>query len=128
MRGFIALISVLIISAVLVLLAISAGQLSIGELKMTLQRNQALQSYYLAHACAEEALMKLKEDLTYVGSETLNINEAACDILNVEGEGNKDRIVKIESTAFNQTKKIKIKIDQVNPQYDIAFWQEVSDF
>jgi len=128
MRGYIALISILIISAVLVLIALSASHSGIGQSTMALQKNQSSESYYLAMACAEEALMKLKEDLGYRGDETLNIDGASCNILRVEGSGNKDRIIKTRSNAHNQTKKIKIEINRVNPEMEIKSWQEVADF
>jgi len=128
MRGYIALISILIISAILVLIALSASHFGISQLTMALQKNQSSESYYLAMACAEEALMKLKEDLGYRGDETLNIDGASCNILRVEGRGNKDRIIKTRSNAHNQTKKIKIEINRVNPEMEIKSWQEVADF
>lgn len=128
MRGYIALISVLIISAVLLLIALGASQFSLGQSTMAIQRNQSLKSYYLAQACAEEALMRLKEDLGYRGEEVLNINGASCQILRIEGSGNKDRIIKTLSNAHNQTKKIKIEIERVNPEIEIKSWQEVADF
>jgi len=128
MRGYIALISILIISAVLILIALSASHFGIGQTTMALQKNQSSESYYLAMACAESALMKLKEDLKYRGEEVLNINGASCSILGVEGRGNKDRIIKTVSNAHNQTKKIKIEIKKVNPETDIKSWQEVANF
>jgi len=128
MKGYIALISVLIISAILMLIALSASHFGISQLTMALQKNQSSESYYLAMACAEEALMKLKEDLGYRGDETLNIDGASCNILRVEGRGNKDRIIKTRSNAHNQTKKIKIEINRVNPETKIKSWQEVADF
>lgn len=128
MRGYIALISILIISAVLTLIVFSASHLSISQLTMALEKNQAKESYYLAQACAEEALMKLKEDVGYRGNEVLNIDGHTCNILNVEGRGNKDRVVKTSSNAYNQVKKIKITIKEVNPLLDFKSWLQVAEF
>ena len=60
MRGYIALISVLIISAVVLLIATSASLFSIGEANMGLEESQSWQAYYLANLCIEKALMGLK--------------------------------------------------------------------
>jgi len=128
MKGYIALISVLIISAVLLLITLSASHFGIGRSTMALQKNQATESYYLAQACGEETLMKLKEDLGYRGEEILNINGNACNILSVEGKGNKDRVIKVSSSTYNQFKKIKIEIKRVNPETEIKSWQEVANF
>lgn len=130
MRGFIALISILIISAVLLLIALTSSHFGIFQSKMVLQKNQSSESYYLATACAEEALMKLKEDLGYRGDETLNINGNSCEILRIEGSGNKDRVIKASSSTHNFTEKIKIEINRVNPEMEmeIKSWREVANF
>lgn len=127
-KGYIALILVLIISGVTLLVAISANLLGISESDMGLQKSQSSQSFYLAVLCAEDALMKLKDDLKYPGNETLSINDGICDILSVEGSGNQDRTIKTTGTYFKQTRKIKITINKVNPKTSINSWQEVVDF
>lgn len=127
-RGFIALISILIISAVILLIALGVSQFGISQSKIALQRNQTSESYYLAQSCAEEALMKLKEDLGYRGNEILNIEGNSCAILSVGGSGNRNRLVKTTSNAYNQIRKIKIEIDRINPLMEIKYWQEVANF
>lgn len=127
-KGYIALILVLIISGVTLLVAISANLLGISESDMGLQKSQSSQSFYLATLCAEDALMKLKDNLGYPGNETLSIDNGTCDILSVEGSGNQNRIIKTTGTYFNQTRKIKITINKVNPKTSIGSWQEVVDF
>lgn len=127
-RGYIALISILIASAIVLLISLSASLLSIGESKMGLQMNQASESFYLAQSCAEYALIALKNDLNYIGDETLTINGQDCTILPLEGSGNTDRVIKALSNAYNQTRKIRIEINQVNPEIDIKSWQEVANF
>lgn len=125
MRGYIALISVLIISALLLLIGLSTSHFGISQLSMGLQRSQTQESSWLAQACAEEALMKLVEsDFEYQGNETLNINGETCTILPIEKTGGKSQVIKVTSSAYNQTKKIKIEIKENK----IESWQEVADF
>ena len=126
--GYIALISVLIISALAILIASSANLISISESSMGLQENQAWGSFYLATACAEDALMKLKYNLNYPGNETLTFDNGTCTILPVEGEGNEERIIKVSAIAYNQTRKIKIRIKRVNPDTEISSWQQITEF
>ena len=124
MRGYVALISVLIMSAILTLIALSASYFGIGRSTMVLQKNQTSESYYLAMACAEEALIKLgKDQKHYQGNETLNINGASCSILPIEKEG-KVHIIKVSSNVHNQTKKIKIEVKKDK----MKSWQEVAEF
>ena len=127
-RGYIALISVIIISALVVLITSSANLFSISESDMGLQENQAWEAFYLATACAEDALMKLKDNLNYKGNETLTFDNGSCTIEPVEGSKNKNRTIKVSGSAYNQTRKIKIEINTVNPDTEIKSWQEVVDF
>lgn len=122
--GFIALITILIISAIILLMLISTSLANLDQLKMVLQKNQASESFYLATACAEEALIKLKDDLNYTGNETLIFDGGTCTILPVEGTNNSNRVIKTSGSAGNQVQKIKIEINKVNPEIEISSWQE----
>jgi len=122
-QGFVALVIVLIISAIALLIGLSISLLSVGEIKMSLQKSQSSQSYYLANLCAEEALMKLKDDIDYPGEILNNIENGSC-IISVEGNW----IVKVSANFSNQTKKIKIIISQISPQMIIISWQEAANF
>lgn len=128
MNGYIALVTILIISAVVLLIAVSANLLSISESDMGLEKNQASETYYLATACAEQALIGLKDSLDYPGNENLTIGDGSCYIYPPEGIGNENRVVKTSGTIYGLTRKIRIAISQVNPDMIIASWQEVSVF
>lgn len=127
-KGYIALISVLIISAIVVLIATSASLVSIGESDMALQQNQAWESFYLSDFCAEYALMKLESVLNYSGNETVTIGGNSCVIRPISGSGNFNRTVETQSTFSNQTRKVKVQISQISPTMQITSWQGVSDF
>ncbi len=106
------------------LIALSASQFGIGQSTMTLQKIQASENYYLAMACAEEALMKFgKDPKHYSGDEILTIEGKECTILPVESEGSV-KIIKVLSNLNNQVKKMKIEIKKNK----INSWQEVADF
>lgn len=123
-RGFIALVTISIISAVALLVCLSISFFSLGEAQMSLQKNQSSQAYYLANLCAEEALMKLKEDVNYQGNEVFDFEQGSCQILPIEGNWT----LKILADCSNQIKKLKIVVNQVNPETEISSWQEVADF
>ena len=69
-----------------------------------------------------------KDDLEYIGNETLIFDNGTCFTELLEGTGNEDRVIKVSGTAYNQTRKIKIEINIVNPNTDIESWLEVADF
>jgi len=123
-NGFIALVTVLIIFAIVLLVGLSIGLLSINEAQMGLKKSQSSQAYYLANLCVEDALMKLKENINYSGNETIETESGSCQILPIEGKWT----IKTISNFQNQVKKIKIIISQVNPKMIISSWQEVADF
>jgi hypothetical protein len=127
-KGYIALISILIVSGMTLLIAISVSLSGISESDMGLLKNQSTKAFYLATLCAEDALVKLKNDLKYSGNETLTIGEGSCTILAIKGGGNFNRVVKTTGTIYNQIRKIKVEISQVNPKMEISSWQEVTSF
>lgn len=127
-RAYIALITILIISAVTLLIAVSSSLFGISETDMGLIVDQSTQSYYLANACAEYALERLKNNINYAGDETLDIDDGSCYIYLPEGSGNENRTIKVTGTLANKTRKIKIIIEKVNPSMTINSWQEVSEF
>jgi hypothetical protein len=123
-KGLVALVAILIIFVVVLLAGLSSSLLNIGETKLGVKKNDSSQAYFLASLCAEEALIKLKEDINYSGGEVINIEEGACQILPIEGNW----IIKTSSNFQDQTKKIKVVVSQVNPQMVIDSWQTVADF
>lgn len=123
-KGFIALISVLIILAVALIVGLSASFLAINEAQMSLEKYNSSQSYFLANLCAEEALMKLKENENYPGNETITIEDGECQILPIEGNWT----IKVVGQFRNQIKKVKIIVEQVNPEMVISSWEQVPDF
>lgn len=123
-KGIIALITVLIVVAVALLIGISINLLSINEAKMSLQKNQSSKSYYLSNLCAEQALMKLKENNNYSGNETINTEEGECTILPIEGSWT----IKLSAISSNQVRKMKIVVGKIDPKMIIDTWQEVGDF
>jgi len=129
-RGFIALISILIISALIVLISVGVSLRSIGETNMALDEQEAHRALALADLCSEQALINLINDINYSGGETITVGDESCDIVSVDGVGNEDRIVKTESIVSGYTKKIKVEVAQISPTTTtvISSWEEVADF
>ena len=123
-KGYIALISVLVVSGVALMILMSAGFLSVLDLKMELQKSQSNQAYYLANLCAEHSLMQLKENISYNGNESLGFKEGTCQILPIEGSWT----IKILASSSQQVKKMKIITSQIIPRIIIDSWEEVADF
>jgi putative endonuclease len=122
--GFIALITVFIIISIALLISLGFALLSMSEMDMGFKKTQSSQAYFLANLCAEQALMKLKEDINYQGPETINIDNGSCQILQIEPQW----IIKTQGNFQNDVRKMRISVSQVNPKIIINSWQEVADF
>lgn len=127
-EGFIALISVLIIGAIVLAISIGLSLRSIGETNMSLAEQESHKALALANLCAEQALMKLESTLNYAGNETVPVDEEFCDILAISGSGNFNRTIQTQSTVSNYTKKVLVVVSQISPAMQITSWEEVSDF
>lgn len=129
--GYITLSAVIIILSVALLISISASFFAALESDMGFIQSQAAISYFLASACAEHALIELKNDLNYTGNETMTIDGQNCfiDIIDEVLEGNKNqyRIITASSNINNIIKKVRVKIMQVNPEIIIRSWREVAE-
>ena len=127
-QGFIALISILIIGAVILSISIGVSLRSIDETKMSLDQQESHKALALANLCAEQALMKLTSVLNYTGSESIIIDGETCDIFLITGSGNLNRTVKTQSTVSGYTGKVKLEVSQVSPAMQISSWEEVAGF
>jgi len=127
-NGFIALISVVIIEALILLISIGVSLRSITESNITLDEQASNRALSLSNACAEIALMKVESVLNYNGNETIMIEGDSCEIMPLEGSGNTNRIIKTKSTIIDHTRKVKIEISQISPIMQITSWKEVADF
>ena len=127
MKGYIALISVLIINAIILLTVISANLFGISESFMNLEENQTSKAYYLASACTEEALEKIRESASFSGSGDLYLEEGNCTYTVTKLTGQNYTIV-VSGTVQNFIRKIKITIDKITPKINVTSWQEVTNF
>ena len=131
-QGYIALTTVLIVLAVVLVVALGASFLSMSESDMAFLHSQSSASYYLANACAEEALLNLKNNPSYQPSqphETLNFTDGSCRILYpIQGNGNRYRIIDVSGEIANKIRKLKIKVLEISPNTIIRSWQEVAEF
>jgi len=75
--GFVALISVLILSAIILSISIGLSLRSVEESKISLAEQESNKALALATLCAEQALMKLEKSLNYSGNESIIIGRTS---------------------------------------------------
>ncbi|MBI5306180.1 hypothetical protein HZB04_01140 [Candidatus Wolfebacteria bacterium] len=127
-NGFVALISILIVNALILVIAISLSLRSIGSSRMSFAEREASRALSLANLCAEQALIKLESVLNYSGNEIITIGADSCNIFPIGGSGNYSRTITTQSVVTNYTRKIKVVVSQVSPIMQITSWDQVADF
>ncbi|HDQ22546.1 MAG TPA: hypothetical protein ENN28_01075 [Candidatus Uhrbacteria bacterium] len=123
-NGYIALISLIIISAVVLLLVLAITFSSLTQKLSMVESNHAIRSYYLANACGHYALLKLQADESYGGNESLVIDGQSCQVEDIWGSGNENRTVFASSELGLARKNIRIEISQLRPKTIIQSWEE----
>jgi len=78
-----------------------------------------------ADACVEVAINKVKEDLAYIGNETITTDHGSCEIVSVGGSGNSNRVISASGLYQSVTRKVIVVINTVNPVTSITSWKEV---
>lgn len=127
-KGFIALSSVLIMSAIFLSISISMASHAISGsgTGVALYENNAAQM--LAQSCLEHALLELQRTLVYGGDESILIDETSCVILPIGGSGNHDRTVQVVGTFGSHTYRIQVVVDTVSPEVTLASYERVTSF
>lgn len=124
--GYIALISVLIAGALMLLVGVGSSLRGIDTLNAVSGEESSLRALFLGDACAEEALMRLKGDLAYSGNETIIVGGGeTCRILPLSGTGNIDRVITTQGVVNNYVRNVRVDVAQVNPSLMIRTWTAV---
>lgn len=125
--GYITLVSVLVVGAVGVAIAISLILLGVGSSRTSFAVEQSNQSKALANACAEEALQQIKDSSSFTGSGNLALGQGTCSYT-VTSQGQQNRTVTASGIVGTITRKAKIIINKIIPTIVITSWQEVDNF
>ena len=124
-NGYIALISLIIIGAIVLILAITLTFITISQTQNMISQNQSLKSYYLANACAHYALLKLQDNASYGGNETVSLGSYNCQVGQILGSNNTNRTINASSNVSSSGTKIQIIISQLTPRTIIRSWQQI---
>lgn len=126
--GYILLVSVLIVGAVMSATAFTLMLLGLGAELSGAAIADSAQAYENAQSCAEHALLSLRSDLAYDGGDTVDMPNGDCVIEAVGGGGNFDRTICVEGTMARSVRRMEIVVHRVLPETAIRSWEEVSSF
>ena len=126
-RGYITLMSVLIVGAIGTAIAVSLILLGLGVSRNSFALEQSNQAKALANSCAEEALQQIRDSTPFTGTGSLSSSQGDCEY-EVVNDGGQDRTITASSTVKTIVRKVKVTIDTINPDINIVLWQEVGSF
>lgn len=106
-RGVAALMTVIIIFAVVLSSGLVVASIAVNELSLNLSGAESHRALQIAEACADEASYRLKKDSAYTGG-TLTFPEGDCTAV-VTGTGT-DRAVTASATVRNSTRRVEMSV------------------
>ncbi len=126
-KGYIALVTVLVIGAVGVAVAVSVILFGLGSSRTSFAVEQSNQTKALANACAEEALQQIRDSTPFTGSGNLSLGQGTC-IYTVTNNGGQNRTITASGVIGTITRKVKVIISNISPTIQVMSWQEVADY
>ena len=117
-KGYVTLISTIIVGAVGVAVAISLLLLGLGSSRTSLVLIQSGQAKALVNACVENAMLQVSLSSTYSGNGSLTIGGNTCSYV-VTKNGN-NTAVTASGTVGTVLRKVNLTLDSNG-----ALWQEV---
>lgn len=122
-KGYILLLSVLVVGAVGVAIATSLLLLGLGSSRNSLSLEQSDQAKAVANACAEEALQQIRDNASFSGSNNLTLGQGTC-LYSVTNLGGNNRQVVVSGTVGILIRKLTISVTAISPSIIIGSWQE----
>lgn len=123
-RGYITLMSVLVVGAVGVALTVSLILLGLGSSRTSFAVEQSNQAKALANACAEEALEQMREATDFTGNGSLALGAGNCTY-NITSQGGENRTVTTSGTVGTLVRKVSILVNDITPVITVSSWQEI---
>lgn len=124
-RGFVTLISVLVVGAVGTAITVSLILLGLASSRTSFALEQSNQAKGLANACTEEALERIRELTAFVGSGNLSFGQGTCTY-NVVNTGGSNRTATATGSVGTTIRNTSVLVNVINPRIILTSWQEVS--
>lgn len=125
-KGYVALVSMLVISAVGTSIMISVLLRSASSTRSIISFEQSQRAKALADACAESALEEIWRADDYAGNGNLSFADGNCTY-SVNSVAVPKTIESI-GTVGNVVRRISVTVDSLHPYVSANPWQEVPDF
>ncbi len=129
-KGYIVLISVILLSVIGVTIATSLLLLGLGNSQSSFVFEQSTKAAALAESCTETALNSLRQDPGFPGGQTFTFDFGSCNVLPIEFNG-PSYIIKTEAQVNDVYKRTTVSAQRLTDPIEkmqIDSWLEVGDF
>jgi hypothetical protein len=120
--GFIALVSAVIISIILLLIVSNLNLTGFYTRSNVLDYELQERSSALAEGCADMAILKFMQDSGYAGSELVDIGADNCQIESITNLGG-NKIATVKADYKNYVTKLKIVLKSTDAS--VISWEEI---
>lgn len=124
--GFVALVSVLVLGAVGLDLAVSLLMLGLDTGRTALAYTQAVQASGLASACADAGLSELKAAVACEADGNLQFGSGTCEFTAAVGGGYACQLT-ATGTVENVVRHMQVNLSQVDPSLTVANWRQINN-
>jgi len=123
--GYIALVSSIIISILLLAVTFAVSSNNFSSRFNVLNAEFKERSLALAEACVDTALLKLAQNPSYSGNESISVGNDQCSILAIETLPGQ-KIIKTKAIFQNSFTNLKITVQASD--LSVISWEEVPKF
>lgn len=127
LKGYAALTSVIVLSAVATLVLITSIQINTESVIASKTLEDSKKADALAYSCVEVAIENLKQDQSYSGNEVVLIGTDSCEILPIITSGS-DTIIRTQAIYDDNYKRYEASLAQIVPDVTINYFDVVDDF
>jgi hypothetical protein len=121
-KGIAALLTIVIVSASALIMAISSAYLSLGELDQGFSEGRGDEALFIATGCIDEALERLRKSTSYSGGNIVGTN-GSC-IISVVTSGSTSTTTVTASTTNDYWKKLESVVTISSGVVTMNSWQE----
>lgn len=109
-KGYIAIMTSIILSLMMMLVAISLGSANLFTRLNVVDFGNKQLSYFIARSCLNDALFKLADSPSYTGNETLMISDRTCVLSTITVSGS-DKIIQAKAIISGSTTNLKLTVN-----------------
>lgn len=124
-KGSIALIGILIISAMLIILTLGMSESNISSMYQYLNNESSQKMYHVAEGCLEETMFRIEGDITFTGT-TLSMGDVSCTST-VSGGTTKNISITINYLSYIQNFSAQVEVTtngQAN-NVELLNWEKI---